>query len=120
VTIIDGIVAMEGPGPIRGVSRPLGWLISGVDPIACETVCCRLIDLKADQVPIIAAARQMSWGCSDMTCINVLGDPLPARPCPDFKIPDLIPIKFSLTRACRSIARQIVLLARKPDNSPDK
>jgi uncharacterized protein (DUF362 family) len=114
LTIIDGIVAMEGPGPIRGPSKPLGWLIAGTDPIACETVCCRLVDLEPDRVPIIATARRMGWGCSDMRCIDVRGDPLPAQPCTDFKIPEIIPIKFSLTRVCRSIARQIVLLARKP------
>jgi hypothetical protein len=27
LTIIDGVVAMEGQGPIRGPSKPLGWLI---------------------------------------------------------------------------------------------
>lgn len=109
LTIIDGIVAMEGPGPIRGPSKPLGWLISGVDPIACETVCCRLVNLKPDQVPIIATARRMRWGCSEIERIDILGDSLPDRPCRDFRIPDIIPIKFSLTRVCRSIARQIVL-----------
>jgi len=45
LTIIDGIVAMEGQGPLRGSSKPLGWLIAGTDPIACETVCSRLIDV---------------------------------------------------------------------------
>ena len=39
VTIIDGIVAMHGQGPIRGPSKPLGWLIGGIDPVACEVVC---------------------------------------------------------------------------------
>jgi uncharacterized protein (DUF362 family) len=114
LTIIDGIVAMEGPGPIRGESRPLGWLISGTDPIACETVCCRLVGLKPDQVPVIAAARRMDWGCSNIERIDIRGTPLPTQPCSDFKIPDLIPIKFSLARVCRSTIRQILLIVRKP------
>jgi uncharacterized protein (DUF362 family) len=114
LTIIDGIVAMEGPGPIRGASRPLGWLIAGVDPIACETVCCRLIDLAPDRVPVIATARAMGWGCSDIGHIEIRGTPLPDRPCRDFRMPDLIPLKFSLTRVCRSIVRQAVFLIRKP------
>jgi uncharacterized protein (DUF362 family) len=113
LTIIDAITAMEGPGPIRGDSRPLGWLISGVDPIACETVCCRLIDLKPDQLPILATARRMGWGCSDIERIDIKGAPLPP-PCSDFKMADLIPIKFSLTRVFRSIARQVIFLVRKP------
>ncbi len=114
LTIIDGVVAMEGPGPIRGASRPLGWLIGGVDPIACETVCCRLIDLDPSRVPIVATARRMGWGCSDLGQIEIRGTSLPVPPCRDFKMPDMIPIKFSLTRVCRSIARQAILLVRKP------
>jgi uncharacterized protein (DUF362 family) len=120
LTIIDGITAMEGPGPIRGPAKSLGWLIAGVDPIACETVCCRLVDLKPAQVPVIATARRMGWGDSDTADLPVRGDPLPDPPCRDFTIPTLIPIRFTLARVCRSIARQILLLARKSNNSLDK
>ena len=112
LTIIDAIVAMEGTGPIRGKSKPLGWLIGGVDPIACEVVCCGLIDMKPEQLPIVATARRIGFGCSDLDQIEILGDPLPATPCTDFEMPRMTPIKFSLTRVCRSIGRQIMLLTR--------
>jgi uncharacterized protein (DUF362 family) len=112
LTIVDGIVAMEGPGPIRGPGRTLGWLIGGDEPIACETVCCRLIDLDPGRVPIIAAARRMNWGCSDIETVRILGDALPDPPCRDFRMPEIIPIKFSLVRVCRSIGRQVLLSVR--------
>jgi uncharacterized protein (DUF362 family) len=114
LTIIDGIVAMEGQGPIRGPSRPLGWLVAGVEPIACELVCSRLIGLQPQQVPIIRTATSLGFGCSDLAQIEILGDPLPAAPCPDFLMPRPAPIKFSLLHVCRSIARQILLLAHSP------
>jgi uncharacterized protein (DUF362 family) len=116
LTIIDAIVAMDGPGPIRGRGKPLGRLIAGIDPIACETVCCRLIGLEPDQVPMIATAREIGWGCSDLDRITILGDPLSETPCADFELPVLIPIKFSLSRVCCSIARQILLLAGRSKN----
>lgn len=112
LTIIDGIVAMEGQGPIRGPSRPLGWLIGGTDPIACEIACCRLIDLSPDAVPIIRTAKEIGFGCSDPSGIEIVGDTPPAAPCPDFAMPYLIPVKFSLPHICRSIGRQILLLVR--------
>jgi uncharacterized protein (DUF362 family) len=110
LTIIDAIVVMEGQGPIRGTSRPLGWLIGGADPVACELICCRLVNIKPEEVPIIQAARRIGFGCTDSAEIEVLGDPLPT-PCRDFQMARPSPVKFSFTHICRSIAKQILLLA---------
>ncbi len=112
LTIIDGIVAMEGQGPIRGSGRLLGWLIGGADPIACEMVCCGLIGLEPDRVPIIRAARQAGFGCSALDRIEIVGTPLPVTPCANFVLPRMAPLKFSFTHVCRSITRQVLLLAR--------
>ena len=120
LTIIDGIVAMHGQGPIRGPSKPLGWLIGGTDPIACETICCRLVGFEPEQLPILQEAKRVGYGCSDPDRIEIVGAPLPATPCPDFEPAQLILVKFTLGRVCRSIARQILLLARhlKPGQGP--
>jgi len=112
LTIIDGIVAMHGPGPIRGKSKSLGWLIGGVDPIACEMVCCRLIGIEPDQLPIVQAARQAGFGCSDLGRIEIVGAALPPTPCPGFELAPPMPVKFSFGRVCRSITRQLLLLVR--------
>ena len=50
LTIIDGVTVMDGPGPIRGRPRPLGWLIGGIDPMACEIVCSKLDKSRTRQV----------------------------------------------------------------------
>ncbi|MEN6428272.1 MAG: DUF362 domain-containing protein [Phycisphaerales bacterium] len=110
LTIIDGIVAMEGQGPIRGPSRPLGWLVAGTEPIACELVCCGLIGMAPETVPIIRTAREIGFGCTDPAGIEVIGDAMPAAPCPDFVMPQPVPIKFSFTHICRSVGKQILLL----------
>jgi uncharacterized protein (DUF362 family) len=112
LTIIDGIVAMHGQGPIRGPSKPLGWLIGGADPIACEMICCRLAGFAPEQLPILQEARRIGYGCSDPGGIAIVGDPLPPTPCPGFKPAELTPVKFTLARVCHSITRQILLLAR--------
>jgi uncharacterized protein (DUF362 family) len=111
VTIIDGIVAMEGQGPIHGASRPLGWLIGGTEPIACERICCHLAGIRPEQVPIMRTAKEIGFGCANLDEIDVLGDALPP-PCTDFELPRMAPIEFTFSHVCRSVARQIRLMAR--------
>jgi uncharacterized protein (DUF362 family) len=118
VTLIDGIVAMERTGPSGGDSRPLGWLIGGADPLSCETVCCRLLGIDPERVPILRTAGQMQLDGLDFDRIELVGDPL-GEPCSDFELPTtLIPIRFSLRRVLRSKLRQMWLLARKPRPKP--
>jgi len=112
LTIIDAVTAMDGPGPIRGRARPLGWLIGGTDPIACETICAKLVNIEPEDVPIIKTAKQISFGCSDPTKITIAGDDFPQSICTDFKLPELIPIRFSLLHVCKSICKQILLLIK--------
>jgi uncharacterized protein (DUF362 family) len=112
VTIIDAVIAMDGPGPINGRARPLGWLIGGTDPFACEVICCKLVNIKLQELPMIRAARRMHFNCPDVDGITVLGDDLPQDVCTDFQLPELIALRFSLPRVCKSICKQILLLAK--------
>ena len=112
LTIIDAVTVMDGPGPIRGRARPLGFLIGGLDPIACEVVCSQLINAEPLGFPIIKTAKQIGFGCCEPEKIQILGDDLPTEPCSDFELPQLIPIRFSLLRVCKSICKQIILLVK--------
>jgi uncharacterized protein (DUF362 family) len=112
LTIIDGVMAMDGFGPIRGRTRPLGWLISGTDPIACETICAKLININPQEIPIIKTANKKGVGCSDLSEIEIAGDDYSQCICTDFELPQLVPINFSFIHVCKSICKQIVLLSK--------
>jgi uncharacterized protein (DUF362 family) len=56
--IADGIVAMEGNGPLNGTSRPLGTLVLADDPVAADATCARLMGLEPDRVPHIHEASR--------------------------------------------------------------
>lgn len=112
LTIIDAVTAMDGRGPIRGRARPLGWLIGGTDPIACETICAKLVNIELEDVPIIKTAKQTGFGCSDPAKIKIAGDDFSQSICTDFKLPELVPIRFSLPHVCKSICKQILLLTK--------
>jgi len=112
LTIIDAVYAMDGPGPIKGRTRPLGYIISGTEPIALETVCSKLINLNPMELPMVVTAKQMDFGCSEFEKIKITGDGFPEKSFTDFQLPKLIPLRFSLAHVCRSIVKQIVLLAK--------
>jgi uncharacterized protein (DUF362 family) len=112
LTIIDAVTAMDGPGPIHGRARPLGWLIGGTDPVACETICAKLINIEPEDIPIIKTAKQIGFGCSDPAKINIAGDDFPQNVCTDFELPELVPIRFSMPHVCKSICKQILLLSK--------
>ena len=43
LSVVDGIVAMEGNGPVNGKRRPMGTIVAGYDPVVVDTVCCRIM-----------------------------------------------------------------------------
>jgi len=116
LTLIDAVSVMDGRGPIRGRTRPLGWLIGGTDPIACETICAQLVAMEPANLPIIKTARQMGFGCSDPARIQIAGDDFSQSICTDFELPKLIPIRFSLLHVCKSVCKQIFLLTKATIN----
>jgi len=112
LTIVDGIVAMEGQGPIQGSPKPLGFLIGGRDPIACEYACCRLIGLDPMTLPILRTAAGMGFGCPDDKSLILIGDDYADQVCRDFRFAEQTPLRFTFPRICRSVARQAYLLAK--------
>jgi len=112
LTIIDAITAMDGPGPIRGRNKPLGYIIGGTEPFALEIICARLVNIKPEDVPIIKTAKRMGLNCPDGDKIKILGDDFPKSVCTDFQLPEMVPLRFSLPRVCKSVCRQILLLAK--------
>jgi len=82
--IMDGIVAMEGNGPGNGTPRNMGVLLLSEDPVALDTVVCRLIDLDPNLVPTISAGFRAGLG--DYHQMQLLGAPLEECVCTDFKV----------------------------------
>ncbi len=49
-TIVDGIVGMEGNGPIQGTPKPVGVIVAGRDPVAVDATCCRIMGLDPAKI----------------------------------------------------------------------
>ncbi|MDO9585994.1 MAG: DUF362 domain-containing protein, partial [Syntrophales bacterium] len=60
ITILDGILAMEGEGPgKRGIPRRLDIIIAGRDAFAVDAAVCRMLGLDADRMPALKAAKEL-------------------------------------------------------------
>jgi uncharacterized protein (DUF362 family) len=55
-TIVDGIVGMEGNGPIQGIAKNLGVVVAGADPVAVDATCCRLMRIDPVRVRYLKLA----------------------------------------------------------------
>jgi uncharacterized protein (DUF362 family) len=54
--IVDGIVGMEGNGPIQGTPRPVGVVVAGADPVAVDATCCRIMRLDPQRIGYLRLA----------------------------------------------------------------
>jgi uncharacterized protein (DUF362 family) len=54
--IVDGIVGMEGNGPIQGTPKPVGVLVMGSDLPAVDATCCRIMGIDPARVEYLQMA----------------------------------------------------------------
>jgi len=55
-SIVDGIVGMEGNGPIQGTARNAGVIVAGADPVAVDATCCRIMRLDPRRIGYLTMA----------------------------------------------------------------
>jgi uncharacterized protein (DUF362 family) len=54
--LVDGIVGMEGNGPIQGTSKAAGVLVAGSDPVSVDATCCRIMQIDPYQIAYLRFA----------------------------------------------------------------
>ncbi len=104
-TLIDAVVAMQGQGPINGDPYPMGLLISGTDPLACEATCVSLLQQPSELFPILQAAKTRFFPTSaapNITWPVIAPGDYDFR---DFKMPAMIPLRFTLSRVIKSVVK---------------
>jgi uncharacterized protein (DUF362 family) len=85
--IVDGIVGMEGNGPIQGAPKPAGVVVAGRDPAAVDATCCRIMRIEPFKIVYL---RLASGGESHITERNIrqIGESLSAVATPFELIPE--------------------------------
>ncbi|MBW2561160.1 MAG: DUF362 domain-containing protein [Deltaproteobacteria bacterium] len=103
VTIVDGILALEGDGPGKGgTPRQVGYLIAGRDAVAVDRVICSMLGIDPRDLPSDRASVEMGIGGEaieiDGTVPRIEG----------FQLPENTPLTYG-PRRLQSAARRWLL-----------
>lgn len=103
ITVLDGILAMEGQGPGRGgVPRPLGLVMASADAAALDAAVCAMLGLGEDELLTTRAAMRAGLTSGSPTIDGVLPS------VPDMRLPDIAPLVFGPKALHRFMRRHLV------------
>jgi uncharacterized protein (DUF362 family) len=79
LSIIDGLIAMEGNGPTNGIPKRTKLLIASNDPFSLDHFCARLMGFKPMSVPHLKLAYQRGLGKTQYEVVGNGPNPLNLR-----------------------------------------
>lgn len=56
IAIVDAILCMEGDGPIMGTPKPMGLLAMGLNPVAVDATCARIMGIDPSRIEYLSLA----------------------------------------------------------------
>jgi uncharacterized protein (DUF362 family)/ferredoxin len=104
--IMDGIMAMEGNGPFSGKPRQMNVLLLSSDPIALDSVACKIIDLNPEFVPTSIPGEKAGLGTYHYEQIELIGDDVSAFITRDFDVIRKPPVAAASGRISNFIKNQ--------------
>ncbi len=88
LTILDGVVAMEGEGPgSSGSLRSIDLVLASADALAVDMVLSSVMGISPCDIPTNREAFQRGLGQKDLASVEILGDDLKNFVVKDFKLP---------------------------------
>jgi uncharacterized protein (DUF362 family) len=79
LAVVDGVLGMEGDGPLNGTPVPSGVLVMGTDLVAVDATCCRLMRLDPERVGYLVLAARKRLGLLAEAHIRQLGETVAGR-----------------------------------------
>ncbi len=76
LSVIDGLVGMEGDGPTFGDPIHVGVAISSVDPLAADRVACEVMGIDIWKVGYLYYCSERGLGEMDLQRIDIVGEAL--------------------------------------------
>jgi uncharacterized protein (DUF362 family) len=75
--LVDGIMGMEGNGPIQGTPKAAGVMVMGSDLPAVDATCCRIMGIDPERVEYLQRAADR-FGITDAARIEQRGESIAA------------------------------------------
>ena len=60
--VIDGVVGMEGNGPVSGTPKKAGWVVAGDDALAADSLAAYLMGFSVDDIGYFCLLREEKLG----------------------------------------------------------
>ena len=76
LAVVDGIIAMEGLGPIFGDPVEMDLIIAGRDMVAVDAVTCSVMGIEPKEDGCVRVAAECGIGVADLRKIEVVGEPI--------------------------------------------
>jgi len=87
LTIVDGVVAMEGEGPAGGSLNHAGVILASEDAVALDVVAARIMGLNPADVYTTKYGDERGLGVGNLQHVEVLGEKIESAVIPGFKPP---------------------------------
>ncbi len=87
LSIMDGIVGMDGQGPAAGRRRTFGVILASADPVALDAVACAIAGFDPMIVPMLRLAGEQGLGVADLSQIEIVGASVDDVRIEDFLLP---------------------------------
>jgi uncharacterized protein (DUF362 family) len=92
LAIVDGVIGMEGDGPLNGTARPMNVLVMGTDLVAVDATCCRLMQLDPERVGYLVLGSRKKLGLLGADRIEQRGETIEERARPFDTVPHFKPL----------------------------
>ena len=93
LTILDGVVGMEGNGPGSGDPIPLGLILASKDALSIDLVVCDLLGIPRKSIPTNQVAIEDGMGRDS---VEIVGESIEASKISHFKLPPPSGITWNL------------------------
>jgi uncharacterized protein (DUF362 family)/Pyruvate/2-oxoacid:ferredoxin oxidoreductase delta subunit len=87
LTLMDGIVAMEGEGPSAGSVRKLGVILASRDAVSVDAIATGIIGMDPMDIATTRYAHERGLGVGSLDSIEVVGESIKSVATSDFRFP---------------------------------
>ena len=115
--VMDAVQAMEGNGPGNGKPYRLNLLMFSDDPVAIDSVACKILNIKPERVLTNLYGEEFGLGKMSLEDIEILGDDISNFYAHDFDVQRGPEIESNKAWKFRFLKN---LISNKPVIDPDK
>jgi len=94
LTLVDGIVGMEGNGPGRGDPRHIGLIIGGKDGVAIDRVIAQILKIESRLIPTLRVAERKGYGETNLEKIEIKGEKISDVQVKNYKLPRSVALEM--------------------------